>query len=163
MSESMSTALKHASEATGKPDSGIGVGYGAAVAPAKEPAQIDDGISSLEETAEHSSSSRPPVAKPRAGGSAVNWGRIAAIVLVAVAGYAIYRAGTLTHWQMSFTVISNAPRGSSGSPAIHAASPSNVRQPLRDHSAPATRYRENRVSAKFERNRGNSVKAFAGT
>ena len=107
MAEAMTTALKHAAEATGRVNSGIGVGHGAAAAPAlaKEHAAVDDEISALEEAAEPSPSSPTTVAKPHAGrssgsGSAVNWGRIAAIVLVAAAGGAIYRAGTLTHWQM---------------------------------------------------------------
>lgn len=101
MAEPMTTALKHAAEATGRADSGISVGYGAAVAPAKERADVDDEISALEEESPaHSSSSAVPIVKPRSGGSAVNWGRIAAIVLVAAAGGAIYRAGTQMHWQM---------------------------------------------------------------
>jgi len=101
MPETMTTALKHAADATGKPDSGISVGYGAAAAPAKEPVEIDDEISALEEDpSEHSSSSAIPAVKTRTGGSPVNWGRIAAIVLVAAAAGAIYRSGTQLHWQM---------------------------------------------------------------
>jgi periplasmic protein TonB len=95
MAQGMTTALKHAAEATGRADSGISVGHGAAAAPAREP------ISDLEEaSSHHSSSSAVAVVKPRSAESTVNWGRIAAIVLIAAAGGAIYRAGTLTHWQM---------------------------------------------------------------
>jgi len=101
MAKPMTSALKHAADATGKPDSGISVGYGAAAAPAKEAANVDDKISALEEDpSELSASSAVPVAKPHSSASAVNWGRIAAIVLVAAAGGAIYRAGTQMHWQM---------------------------------------------------------------
>jgi periplasmic protein TonB len=99
MAETMATALKHAAEATGKPDSGISVGSGAAAAPAKEPTEIDDEISALEEPVAHSTSPTT-VAKQSSTGSPVNWGRIAAIILVAAAGGAIYRAGTQMHWQM---------------------------------------------------------------
>ncbi|MGA9899088.1 MAG: TonB family protein [Terriglobales bacterium] len=101
MAEPMTTALKHAADATGKPDSGISVGYGAAAAPAKEAATVDHEISALEEDrSEPSGSSAVPVAKPHSATSTVNWGRIAAIVLVAAAAGAIYRAGTQMHWQM---------------------------------------------------------------
>jgi protein TonB len=101
MAEPMTTALKHAAEATGRPDSGISVGYGAAVAPAKEPAELDDQSSAFEEESSvHSSSSSVSVVKPRTTGSNVNWVRIAAIILLAAAGGAIYRAGTLMHWKM---------------------------------------------------------------
>jgi protein TonB len=107
MAEPMTTALKHAAEATGRPDSGISVGYGAAAAPAKEPVHtaidddIDNEITDLEEhSSAHSSSSAIPASKPKSTGPAVNWGRIAAIVLVAAAGGAVYRAGTQMHWQM---------------------------------------------------------------
>jgi len=96
MAEPMTTALKHAAEAAGRPDSGISVGHGAAVAPAREP------IADIEETSSHdSSSSAVPVVKPRAAGSTVNWGRIAAIILVAAAGGAIYRAGSVMHWRIA--------------------------------------------------------------
>ena len=100
MAETMTTALKHAAEATGKPDSGISVGYGAAAAPAKakEPVAIDDEISALDEPTQ--SASIPMAVTPHPSGSAINWGRIAAIILVAAAGAAIYRAGTQTHWQV---------------------------------------------------------------
>ncbi|MFZ0800806.1 MAG: hypothetical protein WAN70_01450, partial [Terriglobales bacterium] len=65
MAEPMTTALKHAADATGKPDSGISVGYGAAAAPAKEAATVDHEISALEEDrSEPSGSSAVPVAKP---------------------------------------------------------------------------------------------------
>jgi protein TonB len=95
MAEGMTLALKHAAEATGRPDSSISVGHGAAVAPAREP------ISDLEETASHhSSSSAVPVVKPRAAASEIKWGPIAAIILVVAAGGAIYRAGTQMHWHM---------------------------------------------------------------
>jgi TonB family protein len=95
MAQGMTTALKHAAEATGRPDSGISAGHGTAVAPAREP------ISDPEEASpQHSSSSAVPVVKPHSSGSPVNWGRIAALILVAAAGFAIYRAGTQMHWQM---------------------------------------------------------------
>jgi protein TonB len=101
MAQGMTTALKHAADATGRPDSSFGVGHGAAAAPAKEPAEVDNEISDLEqESSAHSSSSAVPVAKPHSAGSPVNWTRIAAIILVAGAGGAIYRAGTQMHWQM---------------------------------------------------------------
>jgi TonB family protein len=93
MAEGMTSALKHAAEATGRPDSSISVGHGAAVAPAREP-DFD------QEESHHSSSSAVAVVKPRTGGSSVNWGRIAAIILVSAAGGAIYRAGTQMHWHM---------------------------------------------------------------
>ncbi|MGO9124907.1 MAG: TonB family protein [Terriglobales bacterium] len=104
MAQGMTTALKHTAEATNA-DSGITVGHGAAAAPApaREPAEIDDEISAPELEEEPSgppSSSAPAAAMPKSSGSSVNWGRIAAIVLVAAAAGAIYRAGTLTHWQM---------------------------------------------------------------
>jgi len=100
MAETMTTALKHAAEATGRPDSGINLGHGAAAAPAraKEPVEIDDEISALEEPAQYPSSAAP--AKTRSAAAPTNWGRIAAIILLAAAGGAIYRAGTLTHWRM---------------------------------------------------------------
>ncbi len=100
MSESMTSALKHAAEATGRPDSGISAGYGAAAAPAKakEPVAIDE-ISALDEPTQPGSI--PMAVTPHSSGSAVNWGRIAAIILIAAAGGAIYRAGTQTHWQVS--------------------------------------------------------------
>jgi protein TonB len=100
MAAGMSTALKHAAEATNKTSSGISVGSGAAVAPAKEPIAIDDEISALEEPAEFSAPGPAIVAKPHAPASPINWGRIAAIVLLAAAAGAVYRAGTLTHWKM---------------------------------------------------------------
>jgi periplasmic protein TonB len=98
MAGTMTTALKHAAEATGKPDSGISAGYGAAAAPAKakEPVAIDDEISALDEP----TASIPVAVTSHPSGSAVNWGRIAAIILIAAAGGAIYRAGTQTHWQV---------------------------------------------------------------
>jgi periplasmic protein TonB len=102
MAESMTTALKHAAEATGRPDSGIGVGYGAAAAPAraKELAGIDDEISALEDPAQHPGAAS--VAMTPSAEAPANWARrIAAIILVAAASGAIYRAGTQTHWQMS--------------------------------------------------------------
>ena len=101
MAETMTTALKHAAEATGRPDSGISAGYGAAAAPAKvkEPVAIDDEISALDEPTQPASI--PMAVTPHPSGSTVNWGRIAAIILIAAAGGAIYRAGTQTHWQVS--------------------------------------------------------------
>jgi protein TonB len=93
MAEPMTTALKHAAEATGRIDSVISVGHGAAVAPALDP-NFD------EEDSHHSSSSAVAVVKPHSAASSVNWGRIGAIIFVAVAAGAIYRAGTQLHWQM---------------------------------------------------------------
>ena len=101
MAEPMTTALKHAADATGRSDSGISVGHGAAVAPAREP-EYDNEISPLEEesSAHSSSSNAVAVVKPRPAASPVNWGRIAAIVFVVAAAGAIYRAGTQLHWQL---------------------------------------------------------------
>jgi len=93
MAEPMTTALKHAAEATGRSDSGISVGHGAAVAPALDP-NFD------EEDSHPSSSSAVAVVKPHSAGSSVSWGRIAVIILVAATAGAIYRAGTQLHWQM---------------------------------------------------------------
>ena len=93
MAEPMTTALKHAAEATGRTDSGISVGYGAAAAPAKDPA-FD------EEESHPSSSTAVAVVKPRPVASPVNWGRVAAIIFVVAAAGAIYRAGTQLHWQV---------------------------------------------------------------
>jgi protein TonB len=108
MAQGMTAALKHAAEATGKPDSGFSVGHGAAAAPAKEP-EIDDEISALEEEpSAHEHSTAAAAVKPHSAGSPVNWGRIAAIILVAAAAGAIYRAGTQMHWQMpSFSSLSS--------------------------------------------------------
>lgn len=123
MAEPMTTALRHAAEATGRSDSGISVGHGAAVAPAREP-DFDEQDSHL------SSSSAVAVVKPRSAGSDVNWGRIAALIFVAAAAGAIYRAGTQLHWQMqpvsSLLHQSTAPATSpiakpaAGSPAVAA-------------------------------------------
>jgi protein TonB len=115
MAQTMTTALRHAAEATGKSDSGISVGSGAAAAPAREPV-VDHEIADLEEEPSAHSSSSPSshaaaVAKPGSGASAVNWGRIAAIILVAAAGGAIYRAGTQMHWQIpqASSLLHHAP------------------------------------------------------
>jgi protein TonB len=88
MAESMHTALKHAAEATGRPDSGISVGHGAAVAPAKDLAYEEEISAPAEKPQRHAPASR------------VKLGPIAAIILLVAAAGAIYRAGTLTHWHM---------------------------------------------------------------
>jgi protein TonB len=107
MAETMTTALKHAANATGRSDAGISVGHGTAAAPAREKEKvpvIDDEISALDDPDQHLSTTAtgatPTIATSASSASPVNWGRIAAIVLIAAAGGAIYRAGTLTHWQM---------------------------------------------------------------
>ena len=82
MAESMTTALKHAAEATGRPDSSISVGYGAAAAPAKikEPADIDDEISALEEPTQHPGPAS--VATTHSAEASADWvRRIAAIIM----------------------------------------------------------------------------------
>jgi len=100
MSAGMASALKQANETVNKPDSSFGVGQGAAVAPAKD-TRTDDEIAEFpEETDAHSSSPSATIVQAPAAGSTANWTRIAAIVLVAAAGYAIYRGGTLLHWKM---------------------------------------------------------------
>ncbi|MGH9498687.1 MAG: TonB family protein [Terriglobales bacterium] len=93
MAQGMTTALRHAAEATSTIGSGISVGHGAAVAPAREP-------DFQEEDSPSSSSSAVAVVKSSTSGSSVNWGRIAITVLVAAAAGGIYRAGTQLHWQI---------------------------------------------------------------
>jgi len=131
MAQGMTAALKHAAEATGKPDSGFSVGHGAAAAPAREP-EIDDEISALEEEpSAHPHSSAAAVVKPHSAASPVNWGRIAAIILVAAAAGAIYRAGTQMHWQM--------PSFSSLSSLLHrTAAPAKPQPPVPHATVPAT-------------------------
>jgi protein TonB len=142
MAEPMTTALKHAAEATGRIDSGISVGHGAAVAPAKDPI-LDDEISDREEASSaHSSSSAVAVVRPRSSGSSVNWGRIAAIIFVAAAVGAMYRPGNQIHWQLlslcallpptptsATPQIAKPAAGSSLIPAPGASATSNVAQP----------------------------------
>jgi periplasmic protein TonB len=127
MAETMSSALDHAAEATGRSDSAISVGHGAAVAPAREP-EFDE----EESQGSGSSSSAVAVVKPSPAASTVNWKRIAAIIFVAAAAGAIYRAGTLTHWQMpsslfqstKASVTPQAAKPAAGSP-LSATSPAS--------------------------------------
>jgi protein TonB len=140
MAQGMTTALKHAAEATGQPGSGISVGYGAAVAPAKEPAVIDDDVSALEEEpSAHPGSS--PAAVPQShsaaspsSGSPVNWGRIAAIVLVAAAGGAVYNARTQMHGLPSLSSLSSLLHPTTAPakpqpPVPHLAAPTTIPAP----------------------------------
>jgi protein TonB len=131
MAQGMTTALKHAAEATGRSDSAISVGHGAAVAPARDP-DFD------EEESHSSSSSAVAVVKPHPAESSVNWKRIAAIIFVAAAAGAIYRAGTLTHWQMpsslfhstKASVTQHTAKPAAGSPLISAPSSSATSTPV---------------------------------
>ena len=135
MAGSMTTALKHAAEATGRPDTGISVGHGTAVAPAKSPLEDDD-IPELEEDSLAPSANRTaPAPKPHSAGAEVNWGRIAAIIVVAAAGFALYHAGNvmrwrmpdLAHWLQRSAVSANPrPAKSTTSPATAAAASTTV-------------------------------------
>ena len=145
MAETMTTALKHAADAAGKPDSGLSVGFGAAVAPAKEPADLDGETSALEleeEPSELSSASAETHAKPHSAQAAVNWGRIAAMVLVAAAAGAIYRAGTLTHWQMPSWSMLRPATTSATPPTVKPVSPASAP----GASAPGTLVQPNQIS-----------------
>ena len=130
MSAGMASALKQANEAAGKSDSSFGVGQGAAVAPAKDTRTGNEIEEFSEEPVTSSSSSSATIVHAPASGSPVNWTRIVAIVLLAAAGFAIYRGGTLLRWKMpalgAFHSTAPAPTANSAAkPQTPAALPSS--------------------------------------